>query len=192
MLDKAILDPETKEVIPCISLEAWAKSCERKNFESNRRVAETTIFGGYWVSTVFLGLDHSFSWGDKKVKPLWFETMIFNHADKHYHNCHQWRYTTWDEAVEGHKKAVALVYSERSWLHRFWIGLNKVVWRNFWEKIDRKLTWRKMKKEMYRWRVDRMIMSGIANWKRMVANGEHLEVVPDDGIFKDKQTTNKS
>lgn len=76
---------------------------ERSKFMSdfkNRRVAETKK-GGITVSTVFLGLDHE--WGS--VTPILFETMIFGGQ----HNQDQWRYSTWKEAEEGHKKACKLV-----------------------------------------------------------------------------------
>ena len=67
-----------------------------------RRVARDQI-GAAWVSTVFLGLDHSFGEGP----PLLFETLISGGP------CDQemWRYSTWAEAVEGHKSAVAFAAS---------------------------------------------------------------------------------
>src|SRR5258708_26973452 len=65
--DKYILDANHQLV--AVSLMEWAQWFER---DSHRRVAEDTI-DGYYVSTVFLGLDHSFS----GTLPLVFETMIF-------------------------------------------------------------------------------------------------------------------
>jgi hypothetical protein len=58
-------------------------------------------FGSVSVSTVFLGMDHSFSGGD----PVLFETMIFGGE----HDQYQERYCTWDEAEKGHKIACDLV-----------------------------------------------------------------------------------
>lgn len=55
---------------------------------------------GVRVSTVFLGLDHSFGGGPV----LLWETMIFGGK----HNDYQRRYATFDEAVLGHAEAVAL------------------------------------------------------------------------------------
>ena len=52
------------------------------------------------VSTVFLGLDHGFG----AEEPVLFETMIFGGEYDEY--CE--RYCTWDEAVEGHAKAVEM------------------------------------------------------------------------------------
>lgn len=68
--------------------------------EKNRHVAEE-IIGESRISTVFLGLDHSFFDGP----PLVFETMIFGGPEDGFMN----RYSTWKEAEEGHKKAVELV-----------------------------------------------------------------------------------
>lgn len=54
--------------VPCDDLMEWAAWFE----EADRRVFETCA-GDYRVSTVFLGLDHSFGHGP----PILFETMIF-------------------------------------------------------------------------------------------------------------------
>lgn len=71
-------------------------------FEShNRQVFETTLPDDVRVSTVFLGIDHSFSGGGY---PLLFETMIFGGP----HNNFQDRYSTWGEAELGHESAVEL------------------------------------------------------------------------------------
>lgn len=53
------------------------------------------------VSTVFLGLDHSFGDGP----PLLFETMIFGGK----HDQYQERYSTRTEALMGHMRAFRLV-----------------------------------------------------------------------------------
>ena len=53
------------------------------------------------VSTVFLGLDHSWSGG----KPVLWETMIFGGE----HDEYQARYTTYEDALEGHQEALNLV-----------------------------------------------------------------------------------
>jgi len=54
------------------------------------------------VSTVLLGLDHF--WGEGP--PLIFETMIFG-GD---HDNDQWRYSTREEAEEGHRVACGLAF----------------------------------------------------------------------------------
>lgn len=67
----------------------------------NRRVAETTV-ANLWVSTVFLGLDHSYLNGP----PLLFETMAFpNQKDLRELLC--WRYSTKEQAEAGHAFLVA-------------------------------------------------------------------------------------
>jgi hypothetical protein len=53
------------------------------------------------VSTVFLGLDHSWNSG----KPVLWETMIFGGENDQY----QERYKSYEDALEGHKIALNLV-----------------------------------------------------------------------------------
>jgi hypothetical protein len=73
----------------------WAEA-----MNGDRRVEQTHI-GDILISTVFLGIDHSHGSGP----PILFETMIFGGK----HEGYQERYATWDEAVEGHKRACELV-----------------------------------------------------------------------------------
>jgi hypothetical protein len=69
-------------------------------FDGNRHIADTTI-GDVRVSTVFLGIDHSFDDGS----PLLFETMVFGgELDQE-----QERYYTWEEAEAGHVRWVEMV-----------------------------------------------------------------------------------
>ena len=60
----------------------------------DRRVAETTLSDGKWISTVWLGLNHRLDDGP----PLIFETMVFP-SDME-------RYATESEAIEGHNRMV--------------------------------------------------------------------------------------
>lgn len=87
-----------KRAVPVATIEEWAREYD----ENTRRVAETTI-GKSWISTVFLGIDHSFG----GPRPLLFESMVFGGplADE------QIRYSTWDEAERGHADLVARVTS---------------------------------------------------------------------------------
>jgi len=71
-----------------------------KKFNHNKIVDQTYI-GDIFISTVFLGLDHSFH----NNTPILFETMIFGGE----HDGFQERYATWDEAYEGHHRACAMV-----------------------------------------------------------------------------------
>lgn len=85
-----------------MAFEKWAESFGEPEA---KRVARTTV-GEVNVSTVWLGLDHSFGGGP----PLIFETMIFGGR----HSEEQWRYSTEEEALTGHRAAVDLVRSDRS------------------------------------------------------------------------------
>ena len=60
---------------------------------NDTKVARESV-GGVDVSTIFLGLDHSFGDGS----PLLFETTVFGGSLDQEMD----RYATWDEAVAGH------------------------------------------------------------------------------------------
>lgn len=86
-----------------ITFGEWAALIE--SGEQYRRVAETTVetqFGKFWVSTVWLGIDHSLG----ARRPLIFETMIQRGRDN------EWlgpvRYQTEAEAKVGHEVAAAI------------------------------------------------------------------------------------
>lgn len=66
------------------------------------KIVQQEKVGDSFVSTVFLGLDHS--WGDQDG-PILFETMIFGGE----YNDFQRRYKTYDEAVQGHNEALQMV-----------------------------------------------------------------------------------
>ena len=67
------------------------------------RIIKKDIVDEVEISTVFLGLDHSFSRG--RHLPVLFETMIFGGE----HDNYQERYTFKEDAIMGHKKALSLV-----------------------------------------------------------------------------------
>lgn len=97
---------EGKEPKPADMMD-WAKGF---GDDESKRVDQTYLLGkSIWVSTVFLGINHQ--WGDGP--PMLFETMIFGGI----HDQEQWRYSTWDEAQEGHDRAVVL--ASRSLLRSF-------------------------------------------------------------------------
>ena len=81
---------DNQKVVECKDLITWARWLE----SADRAVAKDTI-GESNISTVFLGLDHSFGEGP----PLLFETMVFGGKLSDEMN----RYSTWDEAALGHK-----------------------------------------------------------------------------------------
>lgn len=69
--------------------------------KKNRRIAFTEI-DAVQVSTVFLGIDHSFGDDDE---PILFETMVF--GGDHNESCY--RYATKKEALIGHGNIVKMV-----------------------------------------------------------------------------------
>lgn len=97
MSDKYILDG--KKAVPEPNLMKWAQW-----FESADRVVKQEMIGDVKVSTVFLGLDHSFGEGG----PMLFETMIFGGK----HDEDQDRCSTWEQAEEMHQKAINKVKGE--------------------------------------------------------------------------------
>jgi hypothetical protein len=84
--------PIRSTIVDC---EEWLeKNPERK------AVRQETI-GDIFVSTVFLGLDHAWNSG---IPVLW-ETMIFGGE----HDQYQERYSSYEDALEGHQIALNLV-----------------------------------------------------------------------------------
>lgn len=117
-LRHAILGEEG-EVVPC-SLLNWAYWLEANR---KRIIAQEDLPHGYWISTIFLGLNQQY---EPDGPPLWFETMVFEPSDGRPSpltgKVHQLgneatcqRYTTLEEARAGHQmiKAKWLGYFER-------------------------------------------------------------------------------
>jgi hypothetical protein len=70
-----------------------------------RRVALTDVGNGFFVSTVWFGLDYSYG-----GPPLVFETMVFHQlgeTDPEFDD-YQRRYSTLEEALKGHAETVEL------------------------------------------------------------------------------------
>lgn len=80
-----------KTAVPCDGLMDWAEWIEK----GDRLVAKTKVGNVAEVSTVFLGLDHSFGRG----LPVLFETMVFGGKLDQQMD----RYHTWEEAELGHQ-----------------------------------------------------------------------------------------
>ena len=95
MNDKYILDSNGNPVVENDVL-AWGRWYE----SANRKLAKDVI-GEVTVSTVFLSLDH----GHGDGPPVLWETMIFGGE----HDGYQERYTSREDAVAGHARAVAMV-----------------------------------------------------------------------------------
>jgi len=80
-----------------ISMEKWSTLFSDPDY---RRIASTEGCGRL-VSTVWLGLDHSFGGGP----PVIFESMVFlNEEGKENTDIDQMRYSTLEEALEGHER----------------------------------------------------------------------------------------
>ena len=105
-LGNYILDRDGRTPILEEDTLAWARWFEEASKTDARRVGWTKVGTLGHVSTVFLGLDHSFGGG----RPVLFETMSFIGMDGE-----EWfdRYCTWEEAEAGHarivRQALALV-----------------------------------------------------------------------------------
>lgn len=89
---------EGKKIVRTTIIEIWCLA-----FQKNR-IVEQTHLGDIFISTVFLGLDHNFSFS-KNNKPILFETMIFGGVANDF----QERYETYEQAEQGHKKACEMV-----------------------------------------------------------------------------------
>lgn len=94
-----------RRVVAIDDLIQWGKWMTLSRVDHSSRVAETTI-GDYWVSTVFLGLDHRFS-GDGP--PIVFETMAFSQKGDHASDETMQRYCTFEEAERGHNALVEML-----------------------------------------------------------------------------------
>lgn len=81
-----------KKIVP-VGLLEWAKWIEDSN---NKRIALDFV-GKVKISTVFLGIDHSFG---RPGPPILFETMVFGGK----FNSEQRRYATYEQAEAGHKR----------------------------------------------------------------------------------------
>ncbi len=90
-----------------MSMREWANDFDRND---KKRVAATHV-ADYWISTVWLGMDHSFGEGP----PLIFETMVFNQSEVSKRDKEDWldkwcdRYATEERALAGHAQVVAMV-----------------------------------------------------------------------------------
>ena len=96
------LDPNGVH-IPIFDYEEWART-----FVTVDRVVQQDDVNGYYVSTVFLGLDHNFfGVGD----PILYETMVQTPTGAW---TAQHRYCTKVEALAGHKRAMAVLTQDRA------------------------------------------------------------------------------
>ena len=91
-----------REIVECDDLLQWARW-----FEAAERQVAVTMVGSSKILTVFLGLDHRF---DGAGPPVLFESQVFGGAE----DGEQERYTTWGEAVLGHRAMVDRVAGSKT------------------------------------------------------------------------------
>lgn len=103
------LAEDGKTPIPAKDIEEWCQKFRDDMRMVKRHVQENGVWreavrydcgDGAWVSTVFLGIDHAFGDGP----PVLWETMIFGGP----HNDYQERYTSYEDALAGHERALKL------------------------------------------------------------------------------------
>lgn len=102
--------------IPC-RINEWSNQIE----SMDRKIVKDTIIDGYLASTVWLGFDHSI-----EGKPLLFQTKVFDSNQKRYVLYYSF-YCTWNEAVEGHYKAIQWVFEKLIKLEVNFIWKKKVT-----------------------------------------------------------------
>lgn len=99
-----MFSPDTKEITytkDADKVAEWFK-------DVHNRVVDQQTVDELNVSTVALGLDHNFTGsGD----PLIFETMVFYQGKATFY---QERYSTYEEALEGHKQIVDRLSSNQA------------------------------------------------------------------------------
>lgn len=76
-----------------ISFKEWSKLHGDRDY----CILRQERFAEYFISTVWLGLDHSF----ESDRPIIFETMVFKNSE----GVEQIRYSTEAEALAGHERA---------------------------------------------------------------------------------------
>ena len=93
--------------IPVDDMLVWARWFEGHRDE---RVVRQETVGNFWVSTVFLAIDHSFAEGGP---PILFETMVFGpdgqcqrYSREDSRESFAERCTTWELALEMHARGV--------------------------------------------------------------------------------------
>ena len=90
-----------KVPVPVEDLLEWAHWVE-EHFE--QRIVKQEEVGPYWVSTVFLGLDHDFT---ESGPPLLFETIVCHgRGGDGVKDAPFARTSTWELALETHTEAV--------------------------------------------------------------------------------------
>lgn len=79
----------------------WRLSLDPEKQTAVGCTVDRIVINDETVSTVFLAIDHNYDYSSNP-KPILFETMIFGG----YRDGDQERYSSWDEALEGHNRIV--------------------------------------------------------------------------------------
>lgn len=79
-----------KKVYKTDDIVMWSRAMENIN-----KIIDKTVINNMTISTVFLGVNHAIG----STIPILFETMVFGGE---YDGLME-RYSTWDEAMSGHK-----------------------------------------------------------------------------------------
>lgn len=116
--------------IPVADALTWGRWLEKARETGELIVAQTDLDPELKVSTVFLGIDYSFSLSPE-APPILFETMVFgeektgrytrpNGTERTYQYrepLEQWRYSTWAEAQAGHEDFVTRMQAKLDAAH---------------------------------------------------------------------------
>lgn len=79
----------------------------------SKRVRETTLANGFWISTVYMGIDHSYM---PDEPPIIYETMAFTPDGRGGFD--EMRYATLEQALIGHEIMVERIKRETGLWHR--------------------------------------------------------------------------
>jgi uncharacterized membrane protein YgcG len=100
--------------------------------DPNNKVVKQEEVNDTFVSTVFLGLDHSWN---SDIPVLW-ETMIFGGE----HDQYQDRYCSYEDALEGHQRAVNLINNSKKFLNTMsnWKNKNtgEIISQSCYNKLE--------------------------------------------------------
>ena len=112
-----------KEGNPLTDILEWARLREDPDYS----IVKQEVVEQYWVSTIWLGLDHGFSL-EPAALPVIFETMVFpapEHKGKRLaleYDCQ--RYCTEEEALAGHEETVLMIRATSASLEEALDGLD--------------------------------------------------------------------
>lgn len=118
---------ENGQAVPCEDILEWGTCFERDRHVGLDDVIVPNVDNLVRVSTVFLGIDHSFGTG----APVLYETIVFGHPN---YDQLMIRYTTRTKAEAGHAAVVkALKDGDNDKLSELFD--NDIIW-NFLRKLD--------------------------------------------------------